>query len=95
VKHGSHLEMPGTAKTGQTEILKGVAEGVLTEEELDQRLDELLDVIYTTHEGLECAKKTYGIGKSTMTEQGFDVEAHHALARKVAEEVAHNITIKY
>ena len=86
VKHGSHLEMPGTAKTGQTEILKGVAEGVLTEEELDQRLDELLDVIYTTYEGLECAKKTYGIGKSTMTEQGFDVEAHHALARKVAEE---------
>ena len=86
VKHGSHLEMPGTAKTGQTEILKGVAEGVLTEEELDQRLDELLDVIYTTYEGLECAKKTYGFGKSTMTEQGFDVEAHHALARKVAEE---------
>lgn len=59
---------------------------MLTEEELDQRLDELLDVIYTTHEGLECAKKNYGIGKSTMTEQGFDVEAHHALARKVAEE---------
>ena len=86
VKHGSHLEMPGTAKTGQKEILKGIAEGVLTEEELDQRLDELLDVIYTTHEGLECAKKNYGIGKSTMTEQGFDVEAHHALARKVAEE---------
>ena len=86
VKHGSHLEMPGTTKTGQKEILKGVQDGVLTEAELDQRLDELLDVILKTHEGLEKSKKVMGIGTTTMTEQGFDVEAHHALARKVAEE---------
>ncbi|MBP3676769.1 MAG: glycoside hydrolase family 3 C-terminal domain-containing protein, partial [Agathobacter sp.] len=86
VKHGSHLEMPGTTKTGQKEILKGVQDGVLTEEELDQRLDELLDVILTTHEGLKNAKEARSIGTTTMTEQGFDVEAHHALARKVAEE---------
>lgn len=86
VKHGSHLEMPGTTKTGQKEILKGIEEGVLTEAELDQRLDELLDVIFTTHEGLENAKRAHNIGTTTMTEQGFDVEAHHALARKVAEE---------
>ena len=85
VKHGSHLEMPGTTKTGQKEILKGIQEGVLTEEELDQRLDELLDVILTTHEGLERVKKAHNIGTTTMTEQGFDVEAHHAFARKVAE----------
>ena len=86
VKHGSHLEMPGTTKTGQKEILKGIADGVLTEAELDQRLDELLDVILKTHEGLEKAKKDYRIGTTTMEVQGFDVEAHHALARKVAEE---------
>ncbi len=86
VKHGSHLEMPGTTKTGQKEILKGIAEGVLTEEELDQRLDELLDVILSTHEGAENARKAYNIGITTMTEQGFDVEAHHAFARKVAEQ---------
>lgn len=86
VKHGSHLEMPGTTKTGQREIIKGIEEGVLTEAELDQRLDELLDVILTTHEGLEKAKKVHNIGNSSMTEQAFDVEAHHALARKVAEE---------
>ncbi|MBQ2901467.1 MAG: glycoside hydrolase family 3 C-terminal domain-containing protein [Agathobacter sp.] len=86
VKHGSHLEMPGTTKTGQKEILKGIADGVLTEVELDQRLDELLDVILTTHSGLEEAKKVHNLGTTTMTEQGFDVEAHHALARKVAEE---------
>ena len=86
VKHGSHLEMPGTTKTGQKEILKGIEDGVLTEAELDQRLDELLDVILTTHDGLEKAKKECNIGTTTMETQGFDVEAHHALARKVAEE---------
>lgn len=86
VKHGSHLEMPGTTKTGQKEILKGIQEGVLTEAELDQRLDELLDVILTTHEGLENAKKFHNIGDSSMEHQAFDLEAHHALARKVAEE---------
>ncbi len=75
VKHGSHLEMPGTGKAGQSEILKGIAEGVLTEEELDIRLDELLDVIFTTHEAANKANIT-----------SFDVEAHHGLARKAAEE---------
>ena len=85
VKNGSHLEMPGTTKTGQKEILKAIKEGVLTEDELNQRLDELLDVILLTNEGLENAKKVYGIGDTTMTERGYDVEAHHALARKVAE----------
>ncbi|MBQ8518638.1 MAG: glycoside hydrolase family 3 C-terminal domain-containing protein [Agathobacter sp.] len=86
VKHGSHLEMPGTTKTGQKEILKGIAEGVLTEEELDQRLDELLDVIFTTHEGANKAREQYGIKDSSMEYQAYDVEAHHALARKAAEE---------
>lgn len=86
VKHGSHLEMPGTNKIGQKEILKGICDGVLTEGELDQRLDELLDVIFTTHEGAEKARETYNIGQSSMEKSAFDVEAHHALARKVAEE---------
>lgn len=75
VKNGSHLEMPGTGKTGQKEILKGIQEGVLSEAELDQRLDELLDVIFSTHEGAKKANCT-----------SYDVEAHHELARRVAEE---------
>ena len=86
VKHGSHLEMPGTKQTGQKEILKGIQEGVLTEEELDKRLDELLDVIFSTKEGADKACKSFGIGRSSMTEQGYDVESHHALARRAAEE---------
>lgn len=75
VKHGSHLEMPGTGKTGQKEILKAIADGVLTEEELDQRLDELLKVIFATHDAAKEANIT-----------AYDVEGHHALARKAAEE---------
>ena len=86
VKNGSHLEMPGTTKTGQKEILKGIKDGVLTEAELDQRLDELLDVILSTHEGAKNARKLHNIGTSTLTEQGYDVEKHHAFARKVAEQ---------
>ena len=86
VKNGSHLEMPGTRQVGQKEILKGIKEGVLTEEELNQRLDELLDVIFLTHEGANKAKETYGIGLTTMTSQAYDVALHDALARRAAEE---------
>jgi len=86
VKHGSHLEMPGTGKAGQSEILKGIADGVLTEEELDTRLDELLDVIFTTNTEADKTHEALKLGKTTMEHSGFDVEAHHALARKAAEE---------
>ena len=75
VKNGSHLEMPGTGKEGKNEILQGIANGVLTEEELDKRLDELLDIIFTVNEGAKRADI-----------HSFDVEKHHALAQKAAEE---------
>ena len=86
VKNGSHLEMPGTTKTGQKEILKGIQDGVLTEEELNQRLDELLDVIFSTHEGLKNTKNVHDISTTTMTEHAFNIEEHHEFARKVAEQ---------
>ena len=75
VKYGSHLEMPGTGKVGQQEILKALVTGVLSVAELDQRLDELLQVIFATNEG---ARET------NIT--SFDVEKHHELAREAAEE---------
>jgi len=86
VKNGSHLEMPGTGKTGQKEILKAIEDGVLTEEELDQRLDELLDVIQETYMGLELSRIRHRLDTSFMFAQGFNVEKHHTLARKAAEE---------
>ncbi len=75
VKNGSHLEMPGTGKAGMNDILKAVENGTLEESILDQRLDELLNVIFATHQAT-----VDGAGKT------FDKEAHHALARKAAEE---------
>ncbi len=75
VQNGSHLEMPGTGKSGMRDIVRAVREGTLKEEVLDQRLDELLTLIFATHEATEEAAETT-----------FDVEAHHNLARKAAEE---------
>lgn len=75
VQNGSHLEMPGTGKSGMRDIVKAVQAGTLKEEVLDQRLDELLSFIFATHGTTEKAKGTT-----------FDIEAHHKLARKAAEE---------
>ena len=75
VKNGSHLEMPGTGKAGMNDIIRAVKNGDLEESILDQRLDELLNVIFATHQATENGKGTQ-----------FDVEAHHELARKAAEE---------
>lgn len=75
VKNGSHLEMPGTGKSGMYDIVHAVENGDLEEAVLDQRLDELLNVIFSIHQATEDAK-----GKT------FDIEAHHNLARKAAEE---------
>lgn len=75
VKNGSHLEMPGTGKSGMRDIMKAVKNGILEEEILDQRLDELLKVIFDTQRAV-----TLGKGKT------FDVNGHHSLARRAAEE---------
>ena len=75
VKNGSHLEMPGTGKAGMRDIVRAVEAGTLPEKILDERLDELLDVIFATHQAAADGKGT-----------SFDVEEHHALARKAAEE---------
>lgn len=75
VVNGSHLEMPGTGKSGMTDILCAVKDGTLSEEILDRRIDEMLGVIFATHRATEDGKNTT-----------FDVEKHHELARKAAEE---------
>lgn len=76
VRAGSHLEMPTTGEDGKRILLKAIEEGRLKEEELDQRVDELLDVIF------------YLTGEKHSQEQKgtFDVKAHHLSAKKAAEE---------
>lgn len=75
VKAGSHLEMPTTGKDGMRELMAAVKEGTLSEELLDRRVDELLSVIFDTQNAM---------GGKTGKE--FDIEKHHAMAERAAEE---------
>ncbi len=75
VRAGSHLEMPTTGGDGPTYLMRAVGEGKISQELVDRRVDELLDVVLSTAEAI----KRHG-GKP------FDPEAHHAVARQASEE---------
>ena len=46
VRAGGNLEMPGTGGDSDWEIFAALEAGTLTEDEVDQRVDELLDVVW-------------------------------------------------
>ena len=73
VRQGSHLEMPSTGKMGAKQIVRAVQEGRLEEQILDQRVDELLRVVFATHEAT-----------AQHEGKGFDVKKHHDFARCAA-----------
>lgn len=75
VKAGSHLEMPTTGGDSDEELLAGVKAGKISEKLLDQRVDELLDVVFSTHEAVK-REKAKGMGQ----------EECHTFAQKAAEE---------
>ena len=75
VRAGSHLEMPTTGGDSDLELVEAVKSGRLDEKLLDQRVDELLDVILSTTKAVAPLK-----GKP------FDVEKHHAMAAKASEQ---------
>ena len=75
VRAGSHLEMPGTGGDGPRQLMQAVANGRITEAEVDTRVDELLDVMLSTRKAVDPLK-----GKP------FDVDAHHAFAQKASEQ---------
>ena len=75
VRAGSHLEMPSTGGDSPNQLIQAVQTGKITEEEVDTRVDELLDVVLAVHQA--------SAGKAGKP---FDVEAHHALARRASEE---------
>ena len=76
VKAGSDLEMPAPGLDSARILMKAVQEGRLTMEELDERVDTLLDAVLET---TEAAKNRPA---------DFDKEAHHAIARKAASQCA-------
>lgn len=75
VAAGSHLEMPTTGGDSDEELIQAVKAGKLDEKLLDQRVEELLDAILPLREAVDKVK-----GKK------FDIEKHHAMARKAAEQ---------
>ena len=75
VRAGSHLEMPTTGGDGPTQLMQAVKDGRITENEVDKRVDELLDVMLSVRKAVDPLK-----GKP------FDKEAHHRFAQKCSEE---------
>ncbi|MFC4320054.1 beta-glucosidase family protein [Litchfieldia salsa] len=71
---GNELEMPTTAGETDAEIVEAIKSGKIKEEVLDECVDRLLDLIFTT-------EKVY---KKPQSE--FDIERHHRVSQKVAEE---------
>ncbi|WP_339316266.1 glycoside hydrolase family 3 C-terminal domain-containing protein [Paenibacillus sp. FSL R10-2734] len=71
---GNELEMPTTAGETDQEIIQAIHNGKIKEEVLDESVDRLLELIFTTEEAY----------KKLHVE--FDVERHHRVAQKAAEE---------
>ena len=74
VKMGSTLEMPAPGGDAVRELLQAVRAGKVPESDVDARVEELLDLIFSTRPALEA------------TSGNFDADGHHALARRAAEE---------
>lgn len=72
---GNELEMPTTAGETNAEIVQAVKSGKLDEEVLDQCVDRLLHLIFTTEQAF------YG-----EHQPSFDIDEHHAAAQQAAEE---------
>ncbi len=72
IKAGNDLEMPSSMGINDAKIVEAVKSGELDEKVLDERVDTVLDLIFKAKETLEKGDFTY------------DVEEHHALARKMA-----------
>jgi beta-glucosidase len=74
VKNGSTLEMPAPGGDSVRELLAAVESGKISESDIDARLSELLPLVSDTKAALDAAPRE------------FDAAAHHALARRAAEE---------
>ena len=76
VAAGSNLEMPNPGLGSARELIEAVNSGKITMQDLDERVDELLNVVMTLYVSAQ------------NREESFDKEKHHAIAKKVASESA-------
>lgn len=71
---GNELEMPTTAGETNQEIIAAIENGKISEDVLDECVDRILDLVFTTEEAFKEEPKT------------IDKNEHHQMAQKVAEE---------
>ncbi len=74
VEAGSDLEMPAPGLSSVRELIDAVKSGKLSESAVNERVDTMLDLIFSTQIQNPAGK------------DGFDKDAHHALARRAAAE---------
>ena len=74
LKAGDTLEMPSSHGETDRQIVRAVREGRLDEKLLDERVDTLLDMVFTTRPALGA--------------KSYDRDEHHAFAARSAEETA-------
>ncbi len=70
VRAGADLEMPGTGDDSPTQLFRAVQEGRITEAEIDERVDELLTLVF-------------GVANAEKPEA--DLEAQHLIALEAAK----------
>ncbi|WP_347565197.1 glycoside hydrolase family 3 C-terminal domain-containing protein [Pseudoflavonifractor sp. 60] len=75
VRAGSHLEMPTTGGDSDLELVQAVKDGKISEEIINQRVDEILDVILPVTAAIV-----------PLEGKPFDIEVHHKMAAKAAGE---------
>ena len=73
VRAGSNLVMPAPGADCAISLIQDVKSGRIDESILDQRIEELLSVVFLTNENAKDAPSN------------FDVDAHHDIARRCAE----------
>lgn len=87
VAAGSDLEMPTPGMDSARQIVKAVREGKLSQEAVDDCVDRMLEAVLTLTKPEEEPADAQNAA-AIQTPEGFDKEAHHALARKAARESA-------
>ncbi len=76
VAAGSNLEMPNPGLDSARELIDAVKNGKISEHDVDERVDELLDAVMTLTSNAKGRKEQ------------FDKNAHHGIARRAAAESA-------
>ncbi|WP_133010762.1 glycoside hydrolase family 3 C-terminal domain-containing protein [Marinomonas flavescens] len=74
IKHGQHLEMPGSGDLNTKKIIAAIENGQLTTQELDKSVARILELILKA--------------KTSLNEEkvAVDLNAHHKLAASIAQE---------